>query len=151
MQPRPQFFGRGEVVARLLQPGQRIEFDDAVAVAGIGKLQPQHRGVFLRLLHALARRLVLCLGFDDGDWVVACVAQQIIGAFLFAATDLTAYGHDAAIGEGHLLVDAMRGFVPASSLEFGDDIDTASISFVHRVRTSEDKRREGRLANHVLG
>src|SRR5690348_16313233 len=71
--------------------------------------------------------MLIGLGFDDGEQVIALVAQQVVGALGFAAAGGAAGDEDAAVGEGGLLGDLVVG--PAGVLEPGRDVDAAGIGF----------------------
>ncbi len=81
--------------------------DDAVAVGGVGKLQTKDLCVLHRLAETIGGFLVVGLGFNDGDCKVRAVAEEIVGALLFAADRAVASDDDPAIGESPLLVDVV--------------------------------------------
>ena len=85
-QARPKFGGRGKGFDEPLDAGDEVEFDDFLAVGGVGEFQAEDFGVFFGLLEAIGGLFVFRLGLDDGDGKIAGVAEQVIGAFfLFGA------------------------------------------------------------------
>lgn len=106
-----------------------IELNDAFAVGGVGELEAENLGVLFGLLQSVAGRFVCRFSFDHSDQKVAGEAPQVIGALLWTAIHSIARDHNAAIGEGLLLVERMRLPVPARFIEFGQNVRTASISF----------------------
>ena len=144
--PVPQLIGRGKRVDLLLQARRVVELDDAVAVGRVGKLQVEYLGVILRLLEPVAGSRVGRLCLDDGDGEVGAESKDVVGPLTGAPPALPARHHDAPVGEGDLLVDAMRFILPARGLEFGHNIPAASISFVRHPERPIWVYHEGLLA-----
>jgi hypothetical protein len=127
VQPRPELVGRWERRQLAFEPREKIVFDDAVSVRGIGKFQVECLSVFLGLLHAIAWLLVGRLGLDDGDHQACAESEQVIGAFL-RFTEYSLSGHDdAAIRERALLADLV--IRPAGGIKLRKDVLPAGISF----------------------
>ena len=114
-------------------------------------LRPRILCVFLSLLKAIARILVICLCLNDGNGKVRAIAKKIIGSFLFAADRAVARDNDAAIGESPLFIDEVIS--PASSVELREDVfsrDAKSPAFncrsiARRVKPS----RQGRVLTNT--
>ena len=106
---------------------------DAVAVCGVGELQPKDFSVVLGLLQSLARRGVGGLGLDDRNGQVRAVSENVIRTFAWSTVPPAAGDDNPPVGEGHLLVDAMWFVLPARGLELWDNVPSACVSFVgHR-------------------
>jgi len=74
-----------------------------MSVGRVRELQPEHRGVVLRLLKSISGSLVRGLRLNDGNWEVARVAEKVVSALLGLTTRLASDDDDAAVGEGLLL------------------------------------------------
>lgn len=115
-QPGPQFGRRGEGFNRALDARDEVEFDDFLAVGGVGELEAEDFGVVLGLLQTIGGFLVFRLGLGDGDGKIAGVTQEVVGALAFFAVGLGAAHDDAPVGEAALLGNGVRVRVPASRL-----------------------------------
>jgi hypothetical protein len=139
-QPRPQFGGRGKGFNEPLDAGDEVEFDDFLAIGGVGEFELQDFGVVLRLLQTVGGFFVFGLGLGDGDGKIAGVTEQVICAFALFTLSLAAAHDDPAIGETALLGDGMRVGVPARSLELRHDELPACIRFGrHNTQTAQTK------------
>jgi hypothetical protein len=105
--------------------------DDSVAVAGIGKAQPERFGVIHRLLQTIIGFLVLGFRLDDGDGVVRLVAEEVIDLFPGLAIVATTKRYDATVGEIPLFIDLV--IRPAGVIELGQDVLSTRVRFCSHV------------------
>jgi hypothetical protein len=74
-------------------------------------------------------RPVFGLRLNHGDGEVARIAQEVIGAFLWAALHPFADDHNPTICEGLLFRERTRLFVPSRLNKLGQDVFPASVGF----------------------
>lgn len=127
--------------------------DDSVSVSRVGESEIEDLGVGHRLLEAVPGQLVVGLRFDDRDWEVRLVGEEIVRLLARTAAVLPANRNDAAVGELLLFADLVVR--PARLVEFWQDIPPAGIGFVRQTEISverplRDSGRRGRsgLALH---
>src|ERR1039457_5855680 len=80
--PRPEILGTRETHELALDARYEIVLDDAVAVRGIGELEPENLRVFFCLLQPVAWRPVRGLRLHDSQREIPAVSQKIVRAFL---------------------------------------------------------------------
>src|SRR5436190_12707531 len=97
-QALPQLVRRGKSLQAALNTGRVIVFDDVRTIRRIGEAQAEDFGVVHRLLEAIARRMLIIFGFDDGNGEVGGVTEDVIGAFARLAGMAFTGGDDPAIG-----------------------------------------------------
>ena len=85
--------------------GDLVVKQEAIAVGAEHERDLQHFGIAQRLLHAIANRVVVVLGFDNGDGDVRLVEQNVIGAFVLGAGMQLAAHDDPSLGEWKFLPD----------------------------------------------
>jgi hypothetical protein len=89
---------------RLFETRNEIVLYDAVAVCGIGELDPQNLRVFFRLTEAIGWFLIVSFGFNYSDGEIRPITKKIVGSLLLA-TDCPIAGYDyPTVGEGPLLI-----------------------------------------------
>jgi len=79
------------------------------------------------LLQSVSSQFVRWLGFDNRQHEIPGVTQKIVGSFRRTAARLASYDDDASIGEAFLL--AYLVVVPASAVEFRQDVFSAGVGF----------------------
>ena len=139
----PECFGRREFAQRdlgfegAIGAGPVVE-DEAVAVAGEGEGHVEHRGVVERLLDAVAHRVIVVLGLDDGQRQAGLVVEDVVraaDAVLVTPAGLPAH-HDAAVGEPHFLAHLQLG-VPLRRSDRRRDVLGADVAFGQRLLVHE--------------
>ena len=93
------------------------------------KLEFQDFGVVFGLLQSCGWMLVLGLCFDDCDWEISGVTQDVVRSFSLPAGRHVAVNNDAPVSEETLLGNGVRVAVQARRLELGRDQCPASIGF----------------------
>jgi hypothetical protein len=63
----PEFGGSGDFGEFAFLAGDEIEFDEGLAVGGVGELEAEHGRVFFGLLETVAGFFVNGFGFDNGE------------------------------------------------------------------------------------
>ena len=127
LQASPKLIRRREVVEIGIFAGQKIVFDDAMAVGGIGELESKDLGILFGLLESVPRMVVDGLCLYNREREVAPVFEEVVGSFLGASCWFVARNHDTAICEAPLFTDLV--VVPARSVELRDDVLAASVCF----------------------
>jgi hypothetical protein len=135
---------------------------ETVAVRGEDERDTQRLAVVQRLLEPVADAAVVVLRFDDRQWDVRLVVEDVIRALGLSASDHLAADDNAALREADFLAK-LRDLVPASLTEgrrdeLGADVALAELLLVHRrVEASQSLARQvypRRLApqqRHVAG
>jgi hypothetical protein len=108
-------------------PARVVEFDDAVPVCRVGKLNPEDLSIVFCLLQSVSSQFVRWLGFDDSQHEILRVTQQVVGAFRRTPARLTSYDDDACIGEAFLF--AYLVIVPPRAVEFRQNVFSAGVGF----------------------
>jgi len=106
----PQLFGRGKPVERDFAGdsaigGGTVVLQEGVTIGAVGEGHIQYFGVLEGLLHAIADRVVVILGLDDGQRDVGFVEEQIVRLLRLPPLHGLAADDDAAFGEISLLAD----------------------------------------------
>ena len=123
----PQFVRGREVFQRAFETGREIMLHNSVTVGGVREFDAQDLGIFFCLAETISRFLVISFRFYYGDSKIRSIPQEIIGPLLFTPYRAIASDHDAAIGEGPLLVNVVVS--PAGSVQLRQDVLSACIGF----------------------
>lgn len=139
----PEFFRGGKLVERDLPRhgatgGRAVVFEEGVAVGTVGERDIEDLGVFERLLHAAAHRVVVVFGLDDAEREVRAVKEEVIGLLCLPSLDGLAADQDPALREIDLLADLVE-HIPLRSTrpgdggrdELGADVRLVEVLFVH--------------------
>ena len=148
----PKLLGRGKLVERDFPLDRAagagaVVLQKGVAVGAVGERHVENLGVFERLLHAGADRVVVVLGLDDGDRDVRLVVEDVVGLLGFAALDRLAADDDPALGEVGLLAD-LGHHVPLAAVradergrdELGADVRFGEGFLVHALSINSSWR-----------
>ncbi len=125
----PEFIRGRELLDVAFLPGDEIVFNDAFAVAGIGKLQIHHLCISDGLLQSFGRMFVFRLGFHHCDGDISADKQHVVRAQAGLARMLIPHRHDPSRCEHQLFHDGI--VFPSGSMQLGNDIRPAGISFSH--------------------
>ena len=126
----PELLGRGIAGHFAFSPGLHIDLVDALAVRGIGKPHAHLLGVVLRLADPFGNRVLIGLGLNDRQLVIA-VDENVISLHEAA---LLAVPLNAPWGDHELTENfAATYLIPAGGLQGGVDEIRTRISFVHKA------------------
>jgi len=115
--PAPQFGGRRKIAPQGFPAGKKVEFENLLAVGGVGEFEAENFGVVFGLLQAVGGRFVGGLCFNDCDRVICAIAQDVVGTLLPTALRLAADEDYSTIGERALFVDGVRRTLPARHVQ----------------------------------
>ncbi len=106
-----------------------------VAVGAEDVRDLQHLGIGQPLLHAVTQRVLVVLGFDDGDGDIGLVEQNVVGPLVLGPAVKLAADDNAAFGEREFLAN-LRSNIPARAFkrrsdELGADISFGELFFTH--------------------
>ena len=110
---------------------------ETVAIRTVHKRDVQYFGIFNGLLHSRANAVFVILCFDDSQWDIGLVVEQIVCAFsLSSGRDISA-DDDATIREVVLHANLLL-FVPAGALNgWGNELKfgvlLSHFMFFHKV------------------
>ena len=133
----PEFIRAGELVEAqfgfdLRTSAAAVMEQKTIAIAGEHEGHIQRLGITQGLLHAGANGVLVVLRLNHGDGQVLLVAEDVVGALVFATAVQLAADDDAAFGKAkffeHLLVH-----VPAGLLDSGGDVLAANVPFGKRL------------------
>jgi len=127
--PSPKLVRRREVRPCRFLTREIVELDDVAPVGRISELEPKDLGIVLRLLQPVRRLLVARLGFNDRDWVVGPVPEDVVGTLLLAPSRRTGNERHPSVGKGSLLVDRVRRVIPPRTLQQWNDQLAAGVGF----------------------
>ena len=132
----PEFSWGRENFYLLFFAGKIVKFYDATAVSRISELKAEYLSVFSGLLETVSGRLIIRLGFNNGNQKIAGIAQKIVCPLLLTALYLASGDNDTAVGKSPLLREGVRVVVPPSFVEFWNDEFSACVSFVEHALLS---------------
>ncbi len=97
----------------------------------------QHFRIGQCLLHSVADRMAIVLGFDYGDGDIGLVEQHIISPFMFGAGVELAANDYPAFGKGKFFQD-LGGYIPSRLLqgrrdELGADVALGELFFIQET------------------
>ena len=143
---RPEFLRRWELVERDFAGDggagdSAIMFQKSVAVGAVREGDVQNFRVFEGLLHAIAHGVVVVFGFQDCQWKIRFVGEDVVGFLRFTACDCLASNDDPAFGEVEFLPD-LGHQVPFVAVQadkrrsnvLGADVRFGELFFVHGAR-----------------
>jgi len=105
---------------QLLQWVDTKRLDRLVTMDRVSRVVKHPKG---RIARAILRHM-------PGEPPPSLLPEQVIGTLAWAPAALAPGGDDAPVGEGYLLIQAMRIRVPAGSLELRNDELPACVGFV---------------------
>lgn len=97
----------------------------------------QHFRIGQCLLHTVADRMAIILGFDYGDWNIGLIEQHIIGSFMFGAGVQLSTNDYPAFSKGKFFED-LGDYIPPSLFqsrcdELGADVALGELFFIHET------------------